>query len=34
MGLLLLGGGFLFLFLDLAFLPSKEKKDKKKDFKQ
>lgn len=28
------GGGFLFLFLDLAFLPSKERKRQKKIFFQ
>lgn len=29
-GIFVVGGGFLFLFLDLDFLPSKEKKYKKK----
>lgn len=29
-GIFVVGGGFLFLFLDLDFLPSKEKKIQKK----
>lgn len=32
-GIFVVGGGFLFLFLDLDFLPSKEKKIQKKKSK-